>query len=479
MQGELEKRVKALLSEASQEGIILFLDEVHAIVGAGGMPGTSDIASLLKPVLARGELACIAAATDDEYRRFIEPDAALERRFQPIRVQEMTAEQTFEVLKSLREEFLRLRGVDVSEGVLRWLVDFSQQFLRNRFFPDKAVDLLEQCVAYAITQGKTSLDQADVQTVAQRIIGMPSTVTAGLAVLKERLLECALLGEEDVQSLINRLEVSMRGLDLRPSHPNAVLLLLGEPAANREALAGTIAEALFGAPERMVSIDFSRFVHPEDITMLVGAPPGYVGYSESLPLHRVAQMPWCVVLWENVHLCHPQVRAVLTQALSAGFLTDARGQRIYLSDTIVLLTAETILPTQRPLGFLKAEEPSSEDAWPAIERVLGAELAAQVDLVCAAVPSSATARRRWLEKHFLSDLTERYRKQGLSLSWDDSLVTWLLSEESACDNQRDWERLVDERLSPLLIRYLPANTGKEVRSLLVKLEGGEIHVETD
>lgn len=475
--GELEKRMKALLSEASQDGIVLFIDEVHSIVGAGGREGTSDVASLLKPALARGDLACIAATTDDEYRRFNEPDEALERRFQPVRVQELTAEQTIGVLSVLRDELGRQRGVRVSDDVLRWLVDFAQRFLRNRYFPDKAVDLLEQCIAHAIAQGKDVVEQADAETVAQRMVGMPLALGAGLNTLKERLSERALLADEDTSALLNRLGVTLRGLDLRPARPNAVVLLIGEMAAHSEALAETIAESLFGAAERVVTIDFSRFVSPADVTLLVGAPPGYVGYSDTLPLHRVAQMPWCVVRCENIHVSHPQVLQVLTQALADGFITDGRGKRIYLSDTVVLLTADITLEAQRPLGFRQAEESSPATAHRAAEQALGAELVAQIDLVCAEVATSGADRRRWLRDHLLSNLSERFSKQGLDLRWDDSVIEWLMTHQGAYATPRDWERLVDEWLSPLLIRYLPGAGAKERTSLTVRCERGEIHLE--
>jgi ATP-dependent Clp protease ATP-binding subunit ClpA len=189
-------------------------------------------------------------------------------------------------------------------------------------------------------------------------------------------------------------------------------------------------------------------------------------------------MPWCVVLLESVHACHPQVREVLVQALSTGYLTDARGKRIYLSDAVVLLTADVAIQLQRPLGFVQGGDSATEDLRQAIGDAVGAELAAQLDLVIASVPTGEAPRRRWLEKHLLSDLADRYRKQGVELSWDDSLVAWLLREETASRNQREWERLVDERLSPLLIRYLPSTAGKEVRCLLVKCEGDEVLVET-
>jgi ATP-dependent Clp protease ATP-binding subunit ClpC len=468
--GELEKRMKGLLSEASQDGILLFIDEVHSIIGAGGAPGSSDMASLLKPVLARGEIACIAATTDDEYRRFIEQDAALERRFQPIRVQEMTPEQTFTVLTALRDTLASRRGVSVDDAILRWLVEFAQRYLRNRHFPDKAVDLLEQCVAYAITQGRDSVTLAEAEAVAQRLIGMPLAIEDRLGPLKQELITQALLAPSDVESLIGRLEVTLRGLDLRSSRPNATLLLLDEAAAISEALAGVLAIHLFGAADRVIGIDFSRFVHPADVTMLIGAPPGYVGYSESLPLHRLIQMPWSVVRCENIHACHPQVLVVFLQALATGVLTDARGRKLYLSDTIVIMTAGVGIETNRSIGFQQAEAAKRNDARRSAVEVFGEDLIDLADLVVAEVPLVDAAQRHFLTR-LLADLGERYRAQGLTLTWDESLVDWLATQQDATASQLDWERLVDERVSPQLIRNIPP-TGEQRALSVSYLNGG-------
>jgi ATP-dependent Clp protease ATP-binding subunit ClpC len=476
--GELNKRIEALLGEASQDGIFLFIDEVHSIVGAGGAAGTSDMASLLKPALARGDLACIAATTDEEYRRFIEPDPALERRFQPVRVPELTTAQTLAVLSTLCEEFARVRGVQVTDQVLHWLVDFAQHFLRNRYFPDKAVDLLEHCVAYAVTQGKKAVELTDAEAVAQRMVGMPLALSDRLQALRDRLSERHLMSEEDAHTLLNRLEVTMRGLDLRPTRPNAVVLLTGGVATGSDALAETIAETLFGAAARVVVIDFGRFVHPADVTLLVGAAPGYVGYSDTLPLHRVAQMPWCVVRGENVHACHPQVREVLTQALADGFLTEATGKRIYLSDTIVVLTADVAPEVRRgTVGFGQAGKTPTLIPRQVAERVLGAEFVAHCDLICTGAATAETAQESWLQQRLLSDLSDRYRKQGVHIRWDHSLSEWFRTQHNAPANQRDWERLVEEHLSPLLIPYVSVTGAQEERRLLVKFAEGTIHVE--
>ena len=261
--GEFEERMLALLGEANQPGIVLFIDEAHTVLGAGaGGRNGNDLANILKPALARGEIACIAATTDEEYRLHIESDSALERRFQPVRVQELTPAQTLVVLLRLRDELARLRGVEVPAEELEWIVAFAGQYLRNRHFPDKAVDILEQCVAYGLTQNKARLTQADIELVARRMVGMPLDVSHRLALLHEQLCRRSILPRETVTALVNRLNITLRGFDLRASRPNAVILLTGEAETESSLLAEIIAEYLFSDAERVVAMDFSRFLSP-------------------------------------------------------------------------------------------------------------------------------------------------------------------------------------------------------------------------
>lgn len=471
--GELEKRMRAVIDEASQEGILLFIDEIHSIIGSGGAAGSSDIASILKPSLARGELACIAATTDDEYRRFIENDAALERRFQPIRIHEVPPEQTLQILAALRAEMTPRNKVQVADDILAWLVDFGAQFMRNRHFPDKAVDLLEQCYAHAIALGKTSVQMADAQEVAQRMVGMPIALEKRLDLLQQRLSAQGILPAAAVQDLINRLQVTMRGLDLRTSRPNAVLLLSGEAARSIDALAETIASALFGAADRVVVIDFSRMVTQYDITLLIGAAPGYVGYSDSLPLHRLAQIPWCVLCFQNIDACHPSIREAVAQALANGMIIDGRGKPIYFSDTVILLTAEISLQARRSTGFLAAEDaPDEDDIYAAIEAALGGTMANQVDLFVAGVQDhSKGASQQWLEENLLGGLAERYKKQGVLLEWDASLMAWLSEQQATRWSQHDWENWVDDEFSPQVIPFL--GQGK----VRIRIKEGKLAVE--
>jgi ATP-dependent Clp protease ATP-binding subunit ClpA len=362
------------------------------------------------------------------------------------------------------------------------LVEFSQEFLRNRHFPDKAVDLLEQVVAHALTAGKTEVTREDAEEVAQRMVGMPLALNERLNALRTRLTERVLLPAEQVATLLSRLEITLRSLDLRPSRPSAVLLLVGEAARSCAPLAETIAETLFGSTERIVGIDFTRFTQPHDVSMLLGAPPGYVGYSDRLPLDPVTQMPWCVLLCEGVDGCHPQVREVLRQALHDGILTDARGKRTYLSDAVVLLTADIDPQAGRRLGFGPVESVPEVDARHAAEDSLGRDLVEQCDLVCVGAPSSGQAQRLWLQHRLLADLAERYRRQGVRLEWDETLIDWMVGLEEAGEGRHNWERLIDERLSPVLIRHLPDHSGaagesQDPLTLRVRSDGSGVVVE--
>jgi ATP-dependent Clp protease ATP-binding subunit ClpC len=477
MSGELEKRMQSIIKEASQASIILFIDEIHSVMGAGGMMGTSDIASILKPSLARGEVAVVAATTDDEYRRFIETDSALERRFQPIRINELSPEYTFQVMVSLRAVLQKKNPIAVDDDILAWLIDFAQQYMRNRHFPDKAVDLLEQCYAHAVAKGKASLDLADVEEVAQRMIGMPVALDQRLSALKTQLSDRGLLSEEDLHKLNNRLQVTLRGLDIHSNHPNAILLLCGDAAGNRELLSRTIARALFGAADRVISIDFARFTNPADINLLVGSPPGYVGYSESLPIHRLMQIPWAVLELINIDACYPSIREVVSQALESGFLVDGRGKSIYLSDTVVVLTANVNVTTHHSLGFrTDLESVASSASHDAIVDAVGIGIASQVDLFVTGFEKTGEISLKSLENDLLTSIVLKYQKQGLDLKWDTSLMEWLASCQKNFATERDWERWVDNSLSPAIIPFIPQPGWNKKISVIVKMNGQNIQI---
>jgi ATP-dependent Clp protease ATP-binding subunit ClpC len=362
--------------------------------------------------------------------------------------------------------------------VLRWLLEFARQFLRNRYFPDKAVDLLFQCLGYAVANGKQSVSLADAKIVAERMVGMPLELATRQEALSETLTERCLMAPNDVQVLLHRLTVTLRGLDIRPARPNAVMLLIDEMARRGLALAEAIAESLFGNPERVVTIDCGRFTESHDITLLLGSPPGYIGYGGSLELHKVAQSPWCVLRCENLHSCHPYVREVLEQGIAEGFLTDSTGKKIYLSDAVVLLTAELAAHKTHKIGFQQGGEESNTNARGVAEQAFSPRLVGLCDVVCAQAPRIEDTGRDWLERHILREWSERYVAKGLEVRWDEALVNWLLAQHDVSAGKQDWEHLIDDRLSALLVPYVDEAVTGQVKVLCVTCQGEPAVVET-
>ena len=477
--GELQKRMKAILQEASQPGVILFIDELHSIVGAGGVRGTEDIGSLLKPALARGDIACIGATTDDEYRRYIEPDRALERRFNPIAVHETSREVTLMIMGAHREKLLALRNVQVHDEVLPWLVSFAGEYLRTRTFPDKAVDLLEQCVASAVVKGESEVTLARAQAVAQEMVGMPIDLNMRLDALEQAIQESGLLTPDDTAALLDRLNVTLRGLDLQPLRPAAVVLLTGDAVTSGNALAEAMAETLYGGDDRIVDLDFSQYDGAEDVNTLVGPPPGYIGFEGRRPLHALMQMPRSVLLVKNVHGCHPEVREAFGQALSDGVVAERGGGRIYLSDAVVLMTAAAGGAVHRTIagfGRERAEDKQVTELGRAVAGQLGAGFVEWIDLIFAQVPTTQEGQRKWVDRNLLERISRGYRSHGLQLEWDDSLISWILNQQESHPTRGDLTRFVEERLGEALIPHLPGAGAGEVR-VQVSVKKGKLHVE--
>ena len=399
-----------LLVEVRHPSVVVFFDEIHLL----SAPTVRGLAESLKPALARGEIACIGATTSEEYQADLESETALARRFTEIPIEPMDAPAVRTVLVAVRDNLARLRGIAVSDAALDELVALAEQFMPNRAFPDKGVDLIEQSVAYALTHGRTAVDVATAREAVAALIGMPLDPSAALTSLATELRERALLDPAAATALLGRLGVSLRGLDVRRERPDAVILLCDGASASASALAATLARIVFGRAMAVIDIDLSGMTDDSSISTLLGSAPGLIGSDRPLPLHELRRSPWEVVVLRGIDVCAPAIRETVAAALTAGSFTDAMGRRIPLGTAIVVLTA--------PALGMQGDAPAA--AAQAVR--LGPTLIAGCDVVTGATSNAASDERAgWIRQELLVPLAARLARSGYVASYDDAFVEWL------------------------------------------------------
>ena len=344
--GEFESRVKKLLDEVKRAGrdVILFIDELHTLVGAGAAEGSLDLSSMIKPELARGELQCVGATTFDEYRKHIESDAALERRFQPVQVDEPTIEQTVAILRGLRPKYAAHHKVTISDDALDAAASLAARYIADRYLPDKAIDVVDEAAATASMRGGTSVDVEAIAAIVSRWTGIPQgTITdaqrAGLLALEEQLTTRVIGQDPAIRAVSEAIRRARAGLK-DPRKPVGGFLFVGPSGVGKTELARAIAHALFGTDDALVRLDLSEYTEAHTLSRLLGAPPGYAGHDEPGQLTEpVRRRPYSVVLFDEIEKAHPDVAAILLQILDDGRVTDAKGRTIDFRHAIVVLTS--------------------------------------------------------------------------------------------------------------------------------------------
>jgi ATP-dependent Clp protease ATP-binding subunit ClpC len=344
--GEFEGRVKRILDEVKRAArdVILFIDELHTLVGAGAAEGSLDLSSMIKPELARGELQCIGATTFDEYRKYIESDAALERRFQPVMVEEPTIEQTVAILRGLRAKYAAHHKIEIPDAALEAAATLSARFIADRFLPDKAIDVVDEAAANAAMAGASVLDTERIAGVISRWTGIPQGTLsdaqrAGLLALEAQLEERVVGQSAAVRTVAEAIRRARAGLK-DPRKPVGGFLFVGPSGVGKTELARSLAHALFGTDEALVRLDLSEYTESHTISRLLGAPPGYAGHDEPGQLTEpVRRRPYSVILFDEIEKAHPDVAAILLQILDDGRVTDAKGRTIDFRHAIVILTS--------------------------------------------------------------------------------------------------------------------------------------------
>ena len=351
--GQFEERMKQVITELyNHPEVILFIDEIHTLIGAGNASGSLDAANILKPALARGEVQCIGATTTAEYAKTIEKDGALERRFQKVQVRPTTSDETLDILRQLCEHYADYHRVIYTEEVLRACVSLSERYLTDRSFPDKAIDVMDEVGARSHTCRQETGESEEpyvitVEEVAGVVSMMSSVPVQRVATAEsERLrtmgdaLRRKIIGQDEaVATVVRAIQRSRLGLR-DPQRPIGTFFFLGPTGVGKTYLAQCLAEEMFGSKDAMIRFDMSEYMEKHTVSLLVGAPPGYVAHEDGGKLtEAVRRKPYSIVLFDEIEKAHPDVFNILLQVMDEGRLTDRQGHIVDFRNTIIVLTS--------------------------------------------------------------------------------------------------------------------------------------------
>ncbi|MBR5976742.1 MAG: ATP-dependent Clp protease ATP-binding subunit, partial [Clostridia bacterium] len=504
--GQFESRIKGLVEEVKNEGnIILFIDEVHNLVGTGDAEGTMNAANILKPALSRGEIQVIGATTFNEYRKHIEKDAALERRFQPIKVEEPSIEQTYEVLLGIKEYYENFHRVQISDSLVHRAVVLSERYITDRFLPDKAIDLLDEACTCANLRNKAiseaeikekeledikaDLEELEAETenpdyeeqakikaeilsvekelpalqeaakdnqvleedlakVIQLWTGIPATKViesdlTKLAHLEEHLKEHVKGQDEAVAAVAAAVKRSRIQINTR--RRPASFIFVGPTGVGKTELVKQLSLELFDTPETLIRLDMSEFMEKHSVSRIIGSPPGYVGYDEAGQLtEKVRRKPYSVILFDEIEKAHPDVMNILLQILDEGKINDAQGRTINFENTVIIMTSNAGSERkENALGFGKAQNEANKDkAMKALKDFLRPEFIGRVDEV---VFFNDLTEENYEEIAvlMLNELREPLKDKAIELEWAEDVPKTIVSKmDSGVRGARDLRNVI-------------------------------------
>ena len=509
--GQFESRMKSLIDEVKKLGnIILVIDEVHNLVGAGDAEGSMNAANILKPALSRGEIQVIGATTFDEYRKYIEKDSALERRFQPVTVNEPTIEESIAILRGISHYYEEFHGVEIPPEIARQTVILSERYITDRFLPDKAIDLLDEACSDVNLKNKSigklealKKDQADIELELGALMDQPDKADADfarMAELRSRKLqlekEIAVLEEEpkpvltmenlahiielwtkipaskiraqeyeQLENLDTRLKEHIVGQDeairavtaairrnrvgISPKKRPVSFIFVGSTGVGKTELVKCLANEMFESVESLIRLDMSEYMEKHSVSKLIGSPPGYVGYDEAGQLtEKIRRRPYSVILFDELEKAHPDVLNILLQILDDGRITDAQGRVVNFENTIIIMTSNAGSDRKDgSVGFGKSlSEQTQEKAIKALSECLRPEFINRVDEVIS-FNKLTEENFRAIAGIMLTDLRQALSERGIDFTWDESVIDALVKKSySVTYGARNLRRTIQKEL---------------------------------
>ena len=536
--GQFESRMKGLIEEIRKLGnVILVIDEVHNIVGAGDAEGSMNAANILKPALSRGEIQVIGATTFTEYRKHIEKDTALERRFQPVTVNEPNMEDTLKILKGIAHYYEQYHGVKIPEGILRQAVLLSERYITDRFLPDKAIDLIDEACSdlnlhdkninrrmelrreiedygkeRELLQGAEEPDferlaelkslemkaqneldalcaQGDPQLTMDnlaRVIELWTKIPASriredefrrLSELDKRLKEHIVGQDEAIEAVAAAIRRNRVGIS--PKHKPVSFIFVGPTGVGKTELVKQLAQDLFNSPDALIRLDMSEFMEKHSVSRIVGSPPGYVGYDEAGQLtEKIRRKPYAVILFDEIEKAHPDVMNVLLQILDDGEITDSHGRKVNFENTVIVMTSNA--GSERKEGTVgfghTANEQNRDRAMKALGEFLRPEFLNRVDeVICF---------NRLDEKNFagiahimLDELQKSLEDKGLHFTWDEDVEDYLVKKSySATYGARNLRRTIQKELEDVMAAQIIDSYEHPVTQIHASVEDGKLVV---
>lgn len=476
--GQFEERMKNVITELREHPeVILFIDEIHTIIGAGNASGSLDAANILKPALARGEVQCIGATTTAEYAKSIEKDGALERRFQKVQIRPTTGDETLDILSRLSEHYANYHNVIYTADVLKACVGLSERYLTDRAFPDKAIDVMDEVGARSRARRKAigeedasayTITTDDVAGVVSMMSGVPvqrvaTEETERLRTMGESLRRRIIGQDKAVETVVRAIQRSRLGLR-DPKRPIGTFFFLGQTGVGKTYLAQCLAEELFGSKDAMIRFDMSEYMEKHAVSLMVGAPPGYVGHEDGGKLtEAVRRKPYSIVLFDEIEKAHPDIFNVLLQVLDEGRLTDRQGRIVDFRNTIIVLTSNVGTRQLQEFGGgvgFNASDMNQKEAnktlLKALQKQFPPEFVNRIDNVVTFEPLSRETIGQ-IVRFEIGMLQQRLKTQGHQLSVTQEVVGQLVEKSYDRKNgarpvKRAVQTYLEDPLTDILLR---------------------------